>query len=88
MSQVVELDTRRRLSLARIARAEDERYQVDVEPDGTIILTPVVVMTSFEAALLREPALVKEIQDDLASDRRYSLDEIEAAAAEGRPLAS
>jgi hypothetical protein len=86
MSRVIELDSRRRLSLARIARDEDHRYEVDVEPDGTIVLTPVVTMTSFEAALLRNPNLVQAIQTDLASERRYSLEEIEEAAAEGREL--
>lgn len=70
MSRVIELDSRRRLSLARIARDEDERYYVDTNPDDTIVLTPAVTMTSFEAALLRDPELVERIQTEIDSGVR------------------
>lgn len=42
--RLVELDNRRRLSLARIARPEHNRFLVTVEADGTIILEPAAVL--------------------------------------------
>jgi hypothetical protein len=70
---VIELDARRRANLARIARAEDERYFVSVEADGTIVLTPAVVMTSFEAKLLARPDLVKQIREEIDSGVRVEV---------------
>jgi hypothetical protein len=40
----VELDNRRRLSLAKIAKPEHNRFLVTVEADGTIILEPATVL--------------------------------------------
>lgn len=52
---LLELDTRRRISLGRIAK--HNHYLVAVEEDGTIVLTPAVVMTEAEARLLAVPAV-------------------------------
>jgi len=71
---VIELDARRRANLARIAKAEHERYFANVEADGTIVLTPAVVMTSFEAKLLAHPDLAKQIRDEVDSGVRVELD--------------
>jgi hypothetical protein len=46
---LLEVDSRRRISLGSLA--EHDRYLVDVEADGTIILTPAVVMSAAEARL-------------------------------------
>ena len=70
MSQLVELDSRRRVSLGRLGRPEHRRYLVTEEPDGTLVLTPAVVMTAHEAALLRRPDLVERIESDLANPDR------------------
>lgn len=70
MSQLVELDSRRRISLGRLGRPEHRRYLVTEEPDGTLVLTPAVVMTAHEAALLRRPDLVERIETDLANPDR------------------
>ena len=70
MSQLVELDSRRRVSLGRLGRPEHRRYFVTEEPDGTLVLTPAVVMTAHEAALLRRPDLVERIESDLANPDR------------------
>lgn len=70
MSQLVELDSRRRISLGRLGRPEHHRYLVTEEPDGTLVLTPAVVMTAHEAALLRRPDLVERIESDLANPDR------------------
>jgi hypothetical protein len=46
---LVELDERRRASLARLSStAPGKRYLARAEPDGTIILTPAVVMPAAE----------------------------------------
>ena len=48
MAQLVELDSRRRISLGQLAR--HDRYIVTQEPDGTLVLTPAVVMADPEYA--------------------------------------
>jgi len=70
MSQLVELDSRRRISLGRLGRPEHRRDLVTEEPDGKRVLTPAVVMTAREAALLRRPDLVERIESDLANPDR------------------
>ena len=66
MQHLVELDSRRRITLGRLGNPEHERYLVHEEPDGTLVLTPAVVMSAHEAALLRHPELVEQIKADLA----------------------
>jgi hypothetical protein len=46
---LLELDSRRRISLGSLATYE--RYFAEVEEDGTIVLTPAVVMSAAEARL-------------------------------------
>lgn len=59
---MVELDQRRRLSLGKIGHAGHNRYLASVEPDGTIILRPAVVMTELEASFLSNGKLVESIR--------------------------
>lgn len=66
MQQLVELDSRRRITLGRLGKPEHQRYLVHEEPDGTLVFTPAVVMAAYEAALLRHPELVEQINADLA----------------------
>jgi hypothetical protein len=70
MSQLVELDSRRRVALGRIGRSEHNCYLVDEQPDGTLVFTPAVVMTEHEAALLRNPELVAQIDADQTDPSR------------------
>ena len=65
-SHLIELDARRRVALGRLGNPEHTRYLVSEHPDGTLTLTPAVVMTVHEAALLRNPDLVEQIEADLA----------------------
>jgi len=58
----VELDQRRRASLGKIGHAGHNRCLATVEPDGTIILKPAVVMTEAEGAFLRNADLVESIK--------------------------
>ncbi len=67
MSQLVELDSRRRVALGRLGNPEHRRYLVTEESDGTLVFTPAVVMTAHEAALLRHPELVEQIEADRAN---------------------
>jgi len=64
MPQLVELDARRRVALGRLGKSEHSRYLVTEQPDGTLIFTPAVVMSEHEAALLRHPQLVEQIEAD------------------------
>ena len=70
MPQLVELDARRRVALGRLGKTEHSRYLVTEQPDGTLIFTPAVVMTQHEAALLRHPELVEQIEADQADPSR------------------
>ncbi|WP_420619134.1 hypothetical protein [Candidatus Poriferisocius sp.] len=68
--QLVELDARRRVALGKFGKPEHTRYLVTEHPDGSLLLTPAVVMTVHEAALLRNPELVAQIEEDLADPSR------------------
>jgi len=59
---LVELDQRRRVSLGKIGHERHKRYLASVEPDGTIILKPAVVMTELEASFLSNSDLVGSIR--------------------------
>jgi hypothetical protein len=60
---VLEVDSRRRISLG--ALAEHDRYLVDVEEDGTIVLTPAVVMSAAQARLLAAVETSRKIDEFL-----------------------
>jgi len=64
--QLVELDDRRRVSLGKVGRPEHTRYIVEEEPDGTLVLTPAVVMSELEAKLLASRELVERINANRA----------------------
>ena len=68
--QLVEVDGRRRVALGRIGHERHTRYLVSEEPDGTVILTPAVVMSTHEEALLRNSDLVAEIRANKADPSR------------------
>ena len=72
--QLLELDSRRRVALGRVGNPDHDRYLVDEHPDGTLVVTPAVVMPVHEAALLRHPDLVERINASIAdpSDARPS----------------
>jgi tetratricopeptide (TPR) repeat protein len=54
---IVELDRRRRASLGHLGRPEHTRYLAREEPDGTIVLEPVAVMSGTEPSFPRNQAL-------------------------------
>lgn len=70
MPHLIELDARRRVALGKLGKPEHTRYLVTEHPDGSLLLTPAVVMTVHEAALLRNPELVAQIEEDLADPSR------------------
>jgi hypothetical protein len=61
---LLEVDSRRRISFGSLAT--HSRYLASVEDDGTIILTPAVVMTAAEARLRAsgESARIDAFLDD------------------------
>jgi hypothetical protein len=68
-SQLIELDSRKRAPLRPFAR--HQRYIVSEEPDGTLVLTPAVVMSELEARLLRNnPALLAKLEESTAHPER------------------
>jgi len=62
---LIELDSRKRASLKLIAK--HERYLVEVEGDGTIVLTPAVVMSTAEARLLERGDIVEKVETNRAA---------------------
>jgi hypothetical protein len=66
MDLVVDVDERRRLSLGKLGRAEHKRYLAHEEPDGTIVLTPAVVITEAQYQLMANPGLVSEMEQAAA----------------------
>jgi hypothetical protein len=71
MDILLELDERKRASLARL-EPRHSRYLASIQSDGTIVLTPAVVMSQAEAALLANTGLMTEIEDARAHPERGS----------------
>jgi hypothetical protein len=55
---LIELDERKRVSLTM---GRPGRYLAHVEDDGTIVLVPAVVMSELEAAVLRDPEIMRQL---------------------------
>jgi hypothetical protein len=60
---LLEVDSRRRISLGPLA--VHDRYLVEVEEDGTIVLTPAVVMPAAQARLLAAVETSRRIDEFL-----------------------
>lgn len=67
LQQILDLDPRRRASFGRIGRPEHRRYLVMEEPDGTLILTPAVVVSELEARFMSNPTLVARVDKTRAN---------------------
>ncbi len=64
METVIKLDQRRRTSLAKVGRSEHHEYAVYEREDGSLLLTPVVLMPAdLEARLLADPAIRKALEE-------------------------
>lgn len=68
MSDLREIDSRGRISLGGLA--EHKQYLVTRELDGTLTLTPAVVMTDLEARILRNADLMASIAANNADPSR------------------
>jgi hypothetical protein len=71
---LLELDARGRAQLGRYVKDGCTRYLVNVEDDGTIVLTPAVVMSAMEASILADPDLTARIQAGLADAETVTVD--------------
>jgi hypothetical protein len=58
MEKLVELDAKRRVALGRLERHSDIRYMARDEPDGTVVLTPAIVMPASQARFMADPGRV------------------------------
>jgi hypothetical protein len=70
MDKLLELDDRRRTSFGKIGRPQDRRYLVTEEPDGTVILTPAIVVAEHEARLLARPDILAQVAADRAEPKK------------------
>lgn len=66
---LIELDDRRRASLAKI-NPEHRHYLVEKTSSGAIILTPATVMSDLEARILRNEDLMAQIRADVEDPSR------------------
>jgi hypothetical protein len=72
----VELDSRRRLSLAKLkSLQESDRFEVTPLDDGRLVLTPMASISTMELAMLQNPDEVRAIRKAVA--------DTETAIAEG-----
>ena len=67
---LLELDERRRTSLNKIGQSQHRRYLVTENPDGSILLSPAVVMSELEARFQSDPALMADIEHRRTSTKR------------------
>ncbi|OAT69364.1 MULTISPECIES: hypothetical protein [Mycobacteroides] len=61
---LIELDSRKRAALAKIAR--HDRYIVSIAPDGTLTLTPAIVRSVLEDKLRQTPGYIEQLESDAA----------------------
>lgn len=61
MSQLLDVDERRRTTLSKLGH--HRRYLAEELPDGTVVLHPAVVMAEVQARLLASPALLAELTE-------------------------
>jgi hypothetical protein len=75
--KLVELDSRTRVSLRGLVADGQSRFRAEVLDDGTIMLSPAIVLTAREAELLANPERAESIRaglDDVRSGRVSVLD--------------
>ena len=77
---MLELDERRRASLGKIGRKEHSLYRAVTLDDGTIILSPAVVMSERELALLSNPERVASIKRGIDEARAGLAQPVDRAA--------
>ncbi len=63
------VDERGRTSLARVRSHDYDRYTAEEFPDGTLLLTPVVTISAWELAALRDPKVMAAVAAYKAGDR-------------------
>ena len=63
---LVQLDSRKRVSLAKIAKFDT--YVVDVQPSGRIVLEPAVVLTPSEAEIIGDTQLWDRVEQRMAAN--------------------
>ena len=83
---LLSLDDRRRAAFGRIGRKQDTLYSVTEHPDGTLVLTPVVLMSAAEHALLTGPPELRDALVDTLDGRNVverTVPKRRAAAARG-----
>ena len=71
MALLVEVDSRRRIALGKLGNPDHVRYLVEEQPDGSLLLTPAVVMTQHDAALLKNPEILARIEAELADPESW-----------------
>jgi hypothetical protein len=61
MSQLLDVDERRRTTLSKLGH--HRQYLGEELPDGTVVLHPAIVMSEVQARLLAAPALLAQLTE-------------------------
>jgi len=69
MSELIELDERRRAALGKIGHSAHHRYLVDTLVDGTLIFQPAIVVTEMQARLWASPEVSRQLDKGAAAYR-------------------
>jgi hypothetical protein len=69
MTSDLVVDERGRTSLARVRTHNYDRYLVEEFPDGTLVLTPAVTISTVELAALRDPVVRAAVAEAKTGDR-------------------
>jgi hypothetical protein len=69
MSAELRVDARGRANLASVRTQRHDRYLVDEYPNGTLVLTPAVLLSVAEVAALKNPGLMAAVAQAAAGDR-------------------
>lgn len=64
MTVTIEVDSRGRAALGKIARSGT--YRASVRPDGAVVLEPAQVLTDAELQILRHPEVAQALESTFA----------------------
>jgi len=70
MEELVELDSRLRVSLGKLGLTPHSRYLVSKESDGRLVFTPAAVIPEIEARFLANTELLERIAANRADPSR------------------
>ncbi len=69
LAKEITVDQRGRTSLARVRSRNHDRYLAEELPNGTLVLTPAVTISTLELAILQDQEAMRAIRRAKSGDR-------------------